>query len=786
MNLFPILTLTFIHTLWIAALLGLSALATRLILHHAQPAIRYAAALAWLFLLALAPLATAAWLVRSPTVPTLASPTPILLPVTTRSPNTALASPHPVGSPIHPPTIPSNRAAASPDNTINRWVMQRRSVTFILPVLWFAGSAAMLAWSLLGLVGAEHLCRGASPTQSSLNQRVDDLAARLSIRRRIAVLLSSRVNSPVLVGILKPVILLPPALLSEMSPHQLELILLHELAHVRRNDNLVNLLQRLVESALFFHPAVWLISAWIRQEREHCCDDAVLQSTPNSADRHTYAATLLSIHQWRPLLPVAASPAAGANLPARIRRILTRKDSMRISRISLAFLAVPVALSCVLLARADPTPGKIITVAKQGGDYPTIQSAIDAAPDGSIIRIAPGTWNESLTLSKPLTLEGAGWEQTTISYSLPPDVQQAARDVVKQIQAEWHNGPWFDRTDAAFRKYPLPPVLNIKNADGVTLRNLKIASTPGAHWIYCPLAAMTLVNFDHSTGRIDHCAILGSPGSGITLSPHSDLTLTHSLLAGLWNTGVIVGSPKDPAPAKAVITDCDIRNCYYAGIVLWKNTDVTIERCRISATAWHGIYYNDASPIIRDNMIFSVARACLYAVGNTHATVTGNLIAGSEMGGMDCLFGNHDVITENTFANNTQSGIQMSGNSSPTVERNIFFNQPVAVTCGPDGVRGKILPHPKLASDWIWPDPKITMPLQPSVDSTTHIQEIRFVGNSLTLLPDSPARAAHVGAANLPSDDSSFPPNQPEERAIMPEKGGYNYQTWSLLGQARP
>jgi beta-lactamase regulating signal transducer with metallopeptidase domain len=83
--------------------------------------------------------------------------------------------------------------------------------------------------------------------------------------------------APVLIGILRPVILLPPAALNGWTIEQLEMVLWHELAHLRRWDNLINLIQRIVESLLCFHPAVWWISAWARLEREYCCDLIVVQ-----------------------------------------------------------------------------------------------------------------------------------------------------------------------------------------------------------------------------------------------------------------------------------------------------------------------------------------------------------------------------------------------------------------------------------------------------------------------------------------------------------------------------
>ena len=92
----------------------------------------------------------------------------------------------------------------------------------------------------------------------------------------MAVAVCERLATPVLVGVVRPLILLPAAAMGGWGPDQIEMVLLHELAHVRRWDNLVNLLQRLVESALFFHPAVWIVSGWVRREREHCCDAMVV------------------------------------------------------------------------------------------------------------------------------------------------------------------------------------------------------------------------------------------------------------------------------------------------------------------------------------------------------------------------------------------------------------------------------------------------------------------------------------------------------------------------------
>src|SRR2546422_656218 len=99
------------------------------------------------------------------------------------------------------------------------------------------------------------------------------LAARLRIRRPVRVLESAVVQVPAVIGWLRPVILLPASALTGLTPLQLDALVAHELAHVRRYDYLVNLIQSVIETLLFYHPAVWWASQQVREEREHCCDD---------------------------------------------------------------------------------------------------------------------------------------------------------------------------------------------------------------------------------------------------------------------------------------------------------------------------------------------------------------------------------------------------------------------------------------------------------------------------------------------------------------------------------
>jgi TonB family protein len=121
------------------------------------------------------------------------------------------------------------------------------------------------------------------------------------------------------IGWLRPIILLPASALAGLSPVDLDAILAHELAHVRRGDYLVNLIQCVVEVLLFYHPAVWWVSGQIRREREHCCDDLAASLSP---DRVTYARALASLEELRGEAPRLAMAAGGADLLQRIRRLV--------------------------------------------------------------------------------------------------------------------------------------------------------------------------------------------------------------------------------------------------------------------------------------------------------------------------------------------------------------------------------------------------------------------------------------------------------------------------------
>lgn len=170
---------------------------------------------------------------------------------------------------------------------------------------------------------------------------------------------------PSVVGWLRPVILLPMSAVTGLAPDQLGAVLAHELAHIRRHDYLVNLLQMAAEALLFYHPAVWWVSGRIRVEREFCCDDLAVSVCQNAV---TYARALSTLEKLRPAIPAIAMGSTGGPLLARIQRILGRQSAeCGPSRLS-AVLAVSIGIACIavsfLRAQDAVGDGKVRVIAR--------------------------------------------------------------------------------------------------------------------------------------------------------------------------------------------------------------------------------------------------------------------------------------------------------------------------------------------------------------------------------------------------------------------------------------
>lgn len=198
------------------------------------------------------------------------------------------------------------------------------SVLTVLVAFWAAGVLLLLRRTAARWVEIRRVCRSALPAPTELQALVELLAHQLRLARPVALRLCHRVGAPVLVGFWRPVILLPMALATRLPAAQLELLLAHELAHVKRWDFLANLLQTAIEILLFYHPLVHWVSARVREDREVCCDDLV---TARFGCPVPYARALLAAAEFaQDRTPPLALAATGGVLLPRIERLLGQQQ----------------------------------------------------------------------------------------------------------------------------------------------------------------------------------------------------------------------------------------------------------------------------------------------------------------------------------------------------------------------------------------------------------------------------------------------------------------------------
>jgi len=171
-------------------------------------------------------------------------------------------------------------------------------------------------------VNRMHLSGSYLPTDK-LQARFEQLVIDMGVQQKPQLLISLKTNVPMAIGWLKPIVLVPASMVSGLSPQQLDMLLLHELAHIRRHDYLVNFVQTLVEITLFFHPAVRWISKQMRNEREYCSDDlAVAHAGSPVAYAKTLAKTASLCKQHRHSIPSMAMAASGGDLKQRVMRLV--------------------------------------------------------------------------------------------------------------------------------------------------------------------------------------------------------------------------------------------------------------------------------------------------------------------------------------------------------------------------------------------------------------------------------------------------------------------------------
>ena len=289
---------TLVHFLWQGTLIAALYAAARRAARAAAPNARYLLACGALLSMLAAPLAT--WRAMQP-----APPQPLHAAAPSR---TAAMMVIPDGF-----KVPAESAAARPP------VWPDRYLPYVVAV-WLAG--ALACWMrLMGgwVVAARMRSLLVRPAPARWQTTLRELGARIGVSRPVHLLVSAMVQVPTVVGWLRPVVLVPVGALAGLPAEQVEALLVHELAHIRRHDYLVNVLQGVAEALLFYHPAVWWVSGHIRAERELCCDDIAVAI---SGDVLTYANALVELESFRPAHASAVLAANHGSLAERVGRLL--------------------------------------------------------------------------------------------------------------------------------------------------------------------------------------------------------------------------------------------------------------------------------------------------------------------------------------------------------------------------------------------------------------------------------------------------------------------------------
>jgi beta-lactamase regulating signal transducer with metallopeptidase domain/type II secretory pathway component GspD/PulD (secretin) len=310
--------------------------------------------------------------------------------------------------------------------------LKLRAVALLEPALpyivaaWLLGVLTLSVWHLGGWAHLQRLKRRiVKEADAALIETLGALAAKLKVTRPVQLAESALVQIPAVVGWLRPVILLPAAAVTGLTTQQLEALLAHELAHIRRYDYLVNMLQTIVEILGFYHPAVWWISHKIRVERENCCDDLAVNVC---GDKMRYARALAEMERIRSSQPEFALAANGGNLFTRICRLIGKGSAPK-PRFNWAAALIAALL---ILALAIPTTLAISRRRSTGTDDNT---AAARAPDANNIPPAP-----------PVYVTDAN--ETRLQTLFEFKIFQVAKD--SKLIKDADNGNVFVRCDKAF------------------------------------------------------------------------------------------------------------------------------------------------------------------------------------------------------------------------------------------------------------------------------------------------------------------------------------------------
>ncbi len=529
------------------------------------------------------------------------------------------------------------------------------SLSAVMLLLWMLGTLLVILPILVSYIRTARLVRAARRSNYRFQNCVlPEQMAALGLRRPVAILISEQVSMPMVTGLFSPTVLLPVEARA-WSEEQSRSVVLHELAHVKRRDCATQWLACLALAMHWFNPLVWVANRRMRVEREKACDDLVLKAGTDASD---YADLLLAVaraqRDFGSPFSTALAMARPSQLEGRLLAILDRNcrrspitrlgssvaiGLMGLCVVPLAMMQLTASESLAQVSTQDVAearePTAVLRVSADGSEaYSTIQAAVNAAPIGALVEVLAGEYPEQVLIEKSLTLVGAGHDATRVVAA--------------------------DETQHA---------LEVRGARGVQVKGLRFSSK-GQHRDGS-IGPGAIVMVTASELRMEACAVVDGPHNGMVVGEHSKVELVGILVAAVWSEGIVVKEN-----ATAIIRGSEIRNCHHYGVLLRPGSDATIESCRISGSAWHGIRYDAASPTIRGNLIFDNERTGIYAVGESRAVVQQNLFLRNGFTGISRLPGGGDLIENNTFARHGRAGIEGAGGEGHTLRRNLFFDNP--------------------------------------------------------------------------------------------------------------
>jgi len=285
---------------------------------------------------------------------------------------------------------------------------------------WFAGVIFFAVRLNVGLLVARRMRLVAtSAVPAELQQVFDALRRRLGIARAVRLMHSALVQVPTVIGWLRPVVLVPASCLTGLSAMQIEAILAHELAHIRRHDYLVSVLQSVIETVLFYHPAVWWVSKQVRRERECCCDELAVAV---GGDRLAYARALSALEERRSYSPEFVLGANGGVLTMRIKRLLGCKESSAASQL------VSIALLAALVLAAGAVAGKLAHA--QNGTAQTNSSASSTAQ----VTVVPDARQSAVVSAVMGSTNGTHPLLSTAGQQTTSDTERKIENAQRQLQ----------------------------------------------------------------------------------------------------------------------------------------------------------------------------------------------------------------------------------------------------------------------------------------------------------------------------------------------------------------